>query len=69
MRTFIDANLLIYLNAVREPTHKRRYRAFYEEILSSHRCFTDALVLDEVLHISKRKYGFDYEETVEMIGD
>jgi predicted nucleic acid-binding protein len=68
MRAFIDANLLIYLNAVREPTHKRRYRAFYEETASSHRCFTNALVLDEVLYISMRKYGFSYKETAEMIG-
>jgi predicted nucleic acid-binding protein len=67
MRAFIDANLLIYLNMVREPSHQRLYRSFYEEITSRHRCFTNALVLDEVLYVSKRKYGFDYRDTAEMI--
>jgi len=67
MRAFIDANLLIYLNTVREPTHKRRYRAFFEETVSLHRCFTNPLVLDEVLYVSNRKYGFSYGDTADMI--
>jgi predicted nucleic acid-binding protein len=67
MRAFIDANLLIYLNTVREPTHKRLYRSFYEEVVSRHRCFTNALVLDEALYVSNKKYGFSYKDTAEMI--
>lgn len=67
MRAFVDANLLIYLNTLREPANKRRYRAFYEETVSRHRCYTNALVLDEVLYVSNRRYGFGYEDTAEMI--
>ena len=36
-------------------------------MLNEHNCFTNALVLDEVLFISKRKYGFDYADTIKMI--
>lgn len=67
MRAFIDANLLIYLNTVRDPNYKRLYREFFEGILSSYLCFTNVLVLDEVLYISNRKYGFSYSDTIEMI--
>jgi hypothetical protein len=67
MRAFIDANLLIYLNTVREPKNKRLYREFFEGVLSRYRCFTNILVFDEVLYISNRKYGFSYSDTVDMI--
>jgi len=67
MRAFIDANLIVYLNTLREPDAKRRHRAFYEETIARHRCFTNALVLEEVLYVSNRKYGFGYADTAHMI--
>ena len=69
MRAFVDANLIIYLNTLREPEAKGKYRSFYEEMLNEHRCFTNAQVLDEALFISKRKYGFDYADTIKMIDE
>ncbi len=31
--------------------------------------YTDVLVLDEVIYISKRKYGVPYEETIKFLDD
>lgn len=67
MPAFIDANLLIYLNTTRSPENQQLYRELYENILTKHRCYTNTLVLDETLYISKKKYEFPYRNTVEMI--
>ena len=31
--------------------------------------YTDVLVLDEVIYISKRKYGVPYDETIKLLDD
>ena len=67
MRVFVDAPLLIYLNATRTPEVRRAYEDFYLDLLSKHRAFSDALVLDEVIYVSKRKYNVPYDVTREFI--
>ncbi len=67
MRVFIDAPLLIYLNAARSPELRRTYEDFYIDLLSGNRAFSDALVLDEVIYVSQRKYNVPYELTLEFI--
>ena len=67
MRVFLDAPLLIYLNATRTPEFRRAYEDFYVDLLSKNRVFSDALVLDEVIYVSRRKYNVPYEVTLEFI--
>jgi predicted nucleic acid-binding protein len=67
MRAFIDANLLIYINSMEDSDAKRVYVGFMGDLLKGDRCYVDALVLDEVLYISKRKYDVSYEVTCDFL--
>jgi predicted nucleic acid-binding protein len=66
VKIFLDANLLIYMNASSENS-RRIYDDFYTELASTNRLFTNVLVLDELLYISKKKYNVPYSVTVEFI--
>ena len=68
MKVFLDANLLIYLNTT--PGEKRgRYDDFYTELAANNRLYTDALVLDELLIISSKRYNVPYQVTAKFIDD
>jgi predicted nucleic acid-binding protein len=62
---FLDANVLIYLNVGEENVIK-----FFKGLLMRRdRLYTDVLVLDEVIHISRKKYGIKYEDTIKFLDD
>ena len=65
MRVFLDANLLIYLNTMgdREDSNLER---FYAELLKED-LYTNALILDETLYISKSRYRGPYNLTFEFL--
>jgi len=67
VRVFLDANLLIYLNTMAEEALRANYEDFYFRLVSEHRLYTDALVLDELLFVSKKKYGVPYSVTLDFI--
>ena len=67
MKVFIDAPLLIYLNTLIDPRDRVPYENFYIEVLTKYKPYTDVLVLDELIYISKRKYGIPYKVSVEFI--
>ncbi|MEM4445104.1 MAG: type II toxin-antitoxin system VapC family toxin [Thermofilum sp.] len=67
MRVFLDANLLIYLNTMADEALRAKYEDFYFRLVSEHRLYTDALVLDELLLVSKKKYGVPYSVTLDFI--
>ncbi|MCD6469265.1 type II toxin-antitoxin system VapC family toxin [Candidatus Bathyarchaeota archaeon] len=67
MSAFVDANLLIYLNASLDSETREILEAFYIDVIAEHQTYTDILVLDELLYISKHKYGVPYRLTVEFI--
>ncbi len=67
MKAFIDANLLIYLNTVSEIAARSIYEDFFIDLARKYRLYADDLVLDELLYISKKKYGVPYEITFEFI--
>ena len=46
---------------------RAQYERFYLELLSEHKVYTDVLVLDELLYVSKKKYGIPYKITLEFI--
>ncbi len=61
---FLDANLLVYLNAgVREAA------AFYESLVANYALCTDVLVLDEAIYVSWRRYGIPFEDTAAFLDD
>ncbi len=60
---FLDANVLIYLNAGEESIVK----FFRNLLMRRNTLYTDALVLDEVIYISRKKYGIRYEDTIRFL--
>ena len=66
MKAFIDAPLLIYLNTLANLRHRALYENFYVEILTKYKPYTDVLVLDELIYVSKRKYNIPYNISIEF---
>ena len=67
MKAFIDANFLIYLNTLRDRYALSLFENFFEELLAEHVLFTDILVLDEVLYVSRSKYRVPYPITIKLL--
>ena len=67
MKIFIDAPLLIYLNTLANSRDRILYENFYIEILTKYKPYTDVLVLDELIYISKKKYGIPHKISIEFI--
>ncbi len=63
MKIFIDANLLIYLNVGSSD----EILDLWTTLLSNHELYTNPLVLDEVLWISRKKYKVPYNETLSFL--
>lgn len=62
---FIDTNFFIYMNT---PTKNLdEFIEHYEKELSNNRTFTNMIVLDELIYISKKKYSIPVEVTLEFI--
>ncbi|RLI78868.1 PIN domain nuclease [Archaeoglobales archaeon] len=66
MRVFVDASLLIYLNIPLPEDEARIVDEFYKKLLGEE-LFTDVLVLDETIYISRKKYGVSYDDTIDFI--
>ena len=66
MKVFIDASLLIYLNIPLPEDEAKLVEDFYRSLLSEE-LYTDVLVLDETIYISKKKYEVPYEDTIEFL--
>ncbi len=67
MKAFIDSQLLIYLNTLTSHRDRILYENFYIDVLTKYKPYTDVLVLDELIYISKKKYGIPYKVTAEFI--
>ena len=65
MKAFIDANLLIYLNV----GSTEEILDLWVSLLTRYDLYTDPLVLDETLWVSKRKYGVPWRDTIGFIRD
>ncbi|HDJ83599.1 MAG TPA: type II toxin-antitoxin system VapC family toxin, partial [Desulfurococcaceae archaeon] len=66
MRVFVDTSLIIYLNVRLPDEEARKIEDFWLKLLEES-LYTDILVLDEAIYVSKRKYGVPVEETLELI--
>jgi len=65
LKAFLDSTLLIYLNAM-TGDDRRALDMFFRKLLNE-ALFTDLLVLDEVLYISRRNYKVPYEITLNFL--
>jgi len=61
---FLDASFLVYLNLSHEEVVD-----YYLRLLRSDALFTDPLVLDEVIYVSKKKYGVKYFDTIGFLDE
>ena len=66
MKVFIDASIIIYLNVKLPREEARKVEDFWLKILNEE-LYTNVLVLDEVVYISKVKYGISVKDTLEFI--
>lgn len=64
-KLFLDANLVIYLNTItceERPTIDQFFKSLLRE-----RLFTNMLVLDETLHVSRKRYEVPYAMTMSFL--
>jgi len=66
LKIFIDATLFIYLNTITSST-RSIYERFYFDLIDNHELYTDALMLDETIFVSKRKYHVPYNVSIKFI--
>ena len=69
MKAFIDANLLIYLNAVKNKVVRAGYERLYFDALRSYKLVTDDPVLDETIFVSCKGYNVTYIVTLSFLGE
>jgi len=67
LKVFIDATLYIYLNTLSDSRIRRVYERYYIDLLLKNKVYTDVLVLDEIIYISKKKYNIPYSLTLDFI--
>jgi len=67
VKIFIDAPLLIYLNTLTNSRYRIIYENFYIEILIKYKPYTDVLVLNELIYISRKKYNIPYKVSIKFI--
>ncbi len=62
---FIDTNFFVYMNT---PTDRfDDYSSYFEEAVRDNRVFTNMIVIDELLFVSKGKYKVPYSVTLDII--
>ncbi|ASJ09434.1 twitching motility protein PilT [Thermococcus siculi] len=69
MKLLIDTSLFVYLNANMGDELAERLDRFYTELVRDNEAYTNVLVLDELIHVSRRKYGVSYPDTISFIED
>ncbi|WP_297506061.1 type II toxin-antitoxin system VapC family toxin [Thermococcus sp.] len=70
MRIFLDTNLFVYLAlGSSDPNYETSIDEFYKTLLEEDELYTDVLVLDEFIHVLKKKYGVHYGRTIGFIDE
>jgi predicted nucleic acid-binding protein len=64
-KLFLDANLAIYLNTMTGDERSTIDR-FFNSLLREH-LFTNMLVIDETLYVSRRQYAVPYAMTMDFL--
>ncbi|MEX0568837.1 MAG: type II toxin-antitoxin system VapC family toxin [Candidatus Njordarchaeota archaeon] len=66
-QAFIDADLLIYLNCITDEEYRRSYEELYYDAIRTYVLYTDMLVLDELVWVSRKKYNVPYDATLSFV--
>ncbi|MGQ4892990.1 MAG: type II toxin-antitoxin system VapC family toxin [Candidatus Njordarchaeia archaeon] len=66
MKVFVDSSLIIYMNVPLSPEDDEKISKFFKKVLKME-AFTDLLVLDETIYVSKKKYDVSYDDTLEFL--
>ncbi|NJE25182.1 PIN domain-containing protein [Thermococcus sp. MV5] len=69
MRIFLDASFIIYLNVDVSDHLAEKIDALYKQLVTNGKLYTDVLVLDEVIYVSRKKYKVPYSETINMLDE
>ncbi|WP_297499516.1 type II toxin-antitoxin system VapC family toxin [Thermococcus sp.] len=69
MKLFIDTNFFVYLNSNIDDDLVKRLDALYADLVGENELYTNVLALDELIHVSRRKYGVSHSETMSFIKD
>ncbi len=67
MKIFVDASLIIYLNVGLPDEEAELIDSFWLNLVSNNTLYTNVLVFDEAIYVSKKKYDVDYSDTIELI--
>ena len=67
MKVFVDSCLLVYLNVKMPEAEAKLVEDFWLDLLLNHLLYTNVLVLDEVIYISRKKYGVSFADIVDFI--
>jgi predicted nucleic acid-binding protein len=67
MKVLVDASLLIYLNVPLDEDKTNLVESFWKRLIEINELYTDMLIIDEVLYVSKKKYNIEYTETFEFL--
>ncbi|NJF24087.1 type II toxin-antitoxin system VapC family toxin [Thermococcus sp. Bubb.Bath] len=68
MKLFIDANLMIYM-LTKTPDEAERLVEFYADLVYNHALYTNPLVLDETIHVSRKRYKVPYKTSLQFIDE
>jgi len=66
MKIFLDASLLVYL-IVPTPEIEEKIANFYTKLIEENELYTNVLVFDEAIFISKKKYKVSYKDSMVFI--
>ena len=70
MKLLLDTNIFIYLAlGSSDPGYESAIYGFYSKLVEENELYTDVLVLDEFIHILRRKYGVPYERSINFVDE
>jgi len=49
------------------PRNRALYEGFYIDLLTNYKPYTDVLVLDELIYVSKKRYGIPYSISMDFV--
>ena len=57
IKVFVDSSLLVYLNVRMPGAEAKLVKDFWLDLLLNYLLYTSVLVLDEMIYVSRKKYG------------
>ena len=70
MKLFLDTNIFVYLAlGSSDPGYESAIDDFYSKLVEENELYTDVLVLDEFIHVLRRKYDVPYERSINFFDE